>query len=124
MNVYLDNSATTRTFDEVTEYMTHIMKDVYGNPSSMHLAGLNAEKEIIKAKKTIADIMKVDEREIIFTSGGTESDNLALIGCATAARRAGNHLITTKTEHPAVAETMKYLEEQGFDVTYLDVGRD
>ncbi len=121
MSIYLDNSATTRTYDEVTEYMSHIMKDVYGNPSSMHMAGVNAENEIKTARQTIADIMKVEEKEIIFTSGGTESDNLALIGCAMAQRRAGNHLITTRTEHPAVIETMKYLEEQGFEVTYLDV---
>ena len=111
MSIYLDNSATTRTYDEVTEYMSHIMKDVYGNPSSMHMAGVNAENEIKTARQTIADIMKVEEKEIIFTSGGTESDNLALIGCAMALRRAGNHLITTRTEHPAVIETMKYLEE-------------
>ena len=124
MSIYLDNSATTRTYDEVTEYMSHIMKDVYGNPSSMHMAGVNAENEIKTARQTIADIMKVEEKEMIFTSGGTESDNLALIGCAMAQRRAGNHLITTRTEHPAVIETMKYLEEQGFEVTYLDVERD
>lgn len=124
MSIYLDNSATTRTYDEVTEYMSHIMKDVYGNPSSMHMAGVSAENEIKTARQTIADIMKVEEKEMIFTSGGTESDNLALIGCAMAQRRAGNHLITTRTEHPAVIETMKYLEEQGFEVTYLDVERD
>ena len=124
MSIYLDNSATTRTYDEVTEYMSHIMKDVYGNPSSMHMVGVSAENEIKTARQTIADIMKVEEKEMIFTSGGTESDNLALIGCAMAQRRAGNHLITTRTEHPAVIETMKYLEEQGFEVTYLDVERD
>jgi len=124
MNVYLDNSATTRTFDEVTQYMAQIMRDTYGNPSSMHMAGVNAENELKIAKKTIADTIKVDEREIIFTSGGTESDNLALIGCAMANKRAGRHLITTKIEHPAILETMKHLEEEGFTVTYLDVTGD
>ena len=124
MAVYLDNSATTRTFDEVTEYMSHVMKDVYGNPSSMHMAGVEAEKEVKTAVRSIASALKADEKEIFFTSGGTESDNLALIGCAMANRRSGMHLITTKTEHPAVLETMKHLEEQGFSVTYLDVGSD
>ncbi len=124
MNVYLDNSATTRPYDEVTEYMAKIMRDVYGNPSSMHMAGVNAEREVKTAKETFANIMKVDAKEIFFTSGGTESDNLALIGCANAYRRDGMHLITTKIEHPAVLETMKYLEEQGFSVAYLDTRAD
>ena len=120
MKVYLDNSATTRAYDEVTEYMAHIMRDVYGNPSSMHMAGVEAEQEVKKAKSIIASTMKVDEKEIFFTSGGTESDNLAIIGSTMANKRAGMHLITSKVEHPAVLETMKYLEEQGFTVTYLD----
>ncbi len=124
MNAYLDNSATTRPFDEVTEYMAKIMRETYGNPSSMHMAGVSAEREIRTAKETLADIFKVDAKEIFFTSGGTESDNLALIGCANAYRRDGMHLITTKVEHPAVLETMKYLEEQGFTVTYLDTRPD
>ncbi len=124
MNVYLDNSATTRPFDEVTEYMAKIMRENYGNPSSMHMAGVDAEREIRTAKETLSSIMKVDAKEIYFTSGGTESDNLAIIGCANAYRREGMHLITTKVEHPAVLETMKYLEEQGFSVTYLDTKKD
>lgn len=123
-SIYLDNSATTRAFDEVTEYMTHIMKDVYGNPSSMHTEGIAAEAEVKKAREKLAQIMKVDAGSIIFTSGGTESDNLAIIGGALANKRAGMHLITTKTEHPAVLESMRFLEEQGFSVTYLDVGAD
>ena len=124
MKAYLDNSATTRTFDEVTEYMSHVMKDVFGNPSSMHMCGVDAEREIKKAKETLARTFKAGEKEIIFTSGGTESDNLALIGCANAYRRDGMHLITTKVEHPAILETMKHLEETGFTVTYLDVKKD
>ena len=122
--IYLDNSATTRAFDEVTEYVAHVMKDVYGNPSSMHMAGVDAEGEVKKAREIIANVMKADPKEILFTSGGTESDNLALIGCAEANKRAGMHLITTKIEHPAVLETMKHLEEAGFNVTYLDVEKD
>lgn len=123
-SIYLDNSATTRTFDEVTEYMAHIMRDVYGNPSSMHTEGIAAEAEVRKARESLARLMKVDTGNILFTSGGTESDNLAIIGAALANKRAGKHLITTKTEHPAVLEAMKFLEEQGYGVTYLDVGAD
>ena len=123
-SIYLDNSATTRTFDEVTEYMAHIMRDVYGNPSSMHTEGIAAEAEVRKARESLAQLMKVDTGNILFTSGGTESDNLAIIGAALANKRAGKHLITTKTEHPAVLEAMRFLEEQGYGVTYLDVGAD
>ena len=123
MEAYLDNSATTRCFDEVAQSMANIMMKVYGNPSSMHMMGVNAENEIKQAKETLAGLLKVSEKEILFTSGGTESDNLALIGCALANRRKGMHLITTKVEHPAILETMKYLEEQGFSVTYLDVDK-
>lgn len=121
MQVYLDNSATTRAFDEVIDYMSEIMKSDYGNPSSMHTVGIDAEKHIRYAKEVMAKVLKVNEKEILFTSGGTESDNLALIGCAMANKRAGMHLITTRIEHPAILETMKYLEGQGFRVTYLDV---
>lgn len=121
MEVYLDNSATTRAFPEVAGLMTKIMCEDYGNPSSMHLKGVQAENYIRYAKETIAKLLKVQEKEIYFTSGGTESDNLAIIGCATANYRAGRHLITTRIEHPAVLQTMHYLEEQGFQVTYLSV---
>ena len=121
--IYLDNSATTRAFDEVTDLMSQIMKNNFGNPSSMHMAGVDAEREVKGAAATFARIMKVEEKEIFFTSGGTESDNLAIIGTALAAKRDGEHIITTKTEHPAVLEAMKHLEELGFSVTYLDVDR-
>ncbi len=121
MQVYLDNSATTRPFDEVRTCMAAIEEARYGNPSSMHTMGVDAEKEIREAKETLAGILKVKTKEILFTSGGTESDNLALIGCARANKRAGKHLITTCFEHPAVLETMKYLETEGFEVTYLPV---
>ena len=121
MEVYLDNSATTRCFDEVAELMTKIMCEDYGNPSSLHRKGVQAEQYIRYAKETIAKNLKVNEREIFFTSGGTESDNLALRGCAYANCRAGRHLITTQIEHPAILQTMKQLEEEGFRVTYLPV---
>ncbi len=119
--IYLDNSATTKCFSEVAELMTKLMCQDYGNPSSMHLKGMESEKYIRSAKESIAKNLKVSEKEIFFTSGGTESDNLALIGTAMANRRRGNHLITTSIEHPAIMQTMQYLESLGFRVTYLPV---
>ncbi len=123
MEVYLDNSATTRCFDQVAELMTHIMCEDYGNPSSLHRKGVEAEKYTRYAKEVIAKNLKVNEKEIFFTSGGTEADNLALIGCARANCRSGRHLITTQIEHPAVLQAMKYSEDEGFRVTYLPVDK-
>ena len=118
---YLDNSATTRCFPEVVELMNKIYLEEYGNPSSMHHKGVEAERQIAEAKKTLAQILKVSEKNLLFTSCGTESDNIAIIGGAMANMRKGRHLITTKIEHPAVLESMKYLESQGFEVAYLPV---
>lgn len=124
MQVYLDNSATTKCYDEVVELVCRVMCEDYGNPSSMHHKGVEAEQYVRYAKETLARLMKVNEKEILFTSGGTESDNIALIGTAMAHHRRGRHLITTRMEHPAVLQTMAYLERQGFDVTYLSVDRE
>lgn len=121
MEAYLDNSATTRVFPAVAELMTRIMCEDYGNPSSLHRKGIQAENYLRHAKETLAKILKVNEKEIFFTSGGTESDNMALIGCAFANSRRGRHIITTKIEHPAVLKTCAYLESMGFRVTYLPV---
>ena len=121
MEAYLDNSATTACFEEVAQLMHKIMCEDYGNPSSMHHKGVEAEKYLRDATKTLADLLKTDEKEILFTSGGTESDNIALIGTAMANHRRGRHLITTRIEHPAVLQPMAYLENQGFQVTYLPV---
>ncbi len=121
MEVYLDNSATTRSFDEVVALMNRIMCEDYGNPSSLHRKGVQAENHVRYAKSVIAGNLKVNEKEIFFTSGGTEADNLAIIGAARAACRSGRHLITTQIEHPAVLQTMKYLESEDFRVTYLPV---
>lgn len=121
MEAYLDNSATTACFEEVAQLMHKIMCEDYGNPSSMHHKGVEAEKYLRDAKETLAKILKVNEKEILFTSGGTESDNIALIGTAMANHRRGRHLITTRIEHPAVLQPMAYLENQGFRVTYLPV---
>lgn len=123
-DIYLDNSATTRCFPEAAALMNEIFLEDYGNPSSMHHRGVTAERRVLEAKKTLAGLLKVKEKNLYFTSCGTESDNLAIIGGALAAQRRGKHLITTRIEHPAVLEAMKYLEAQGFEITYLGVDRD
>lgn len=121
MEIYLDNSATTKAYPEVAELVADIMLHDYGNASSMHQKGVDAEKYLKYSKSVIAGIMKVKEKEIYFTSGGTESDNWALMGAAFANQRSGKHLITTQIEHPAVLRTMDHLKELGFEVTYLSV---
>lgn len=121
VEAYLDNSATTRCSQSVCDVVVRTMMDDYGNPSSKHMKGVEAERYLRGARETIAKTLKVNEKEIYFTSGATESDNWAIIGAAMANRRAGMHLITTAIEHPAVLAPMQYLEEQGFRVTYLPV---
>ena len=121
--VYLDNSATTRAYYSVGDLVRKVMCEDYGNPSSMHAKGVTAEHYIKEAKETLAKLMKVQDKEIFFTSGGTEGDNLALMGAARANRRRGNHLITSAIEHPAVINTMRHLEEEGYRVTFLPVDR-
>lgn len=122
MEVYLDNSATTACYGQVGELVYKVMCRDYGNPSSMHKKGVEAEHYIKETKERLAKLLKVKEKEIVFTSGGTESDNLALMGAARANRRRGNHLITSSIEHPAILNTMRHLEEEeGFRVTYLPV---
>lgn len=121
MEIYFDNSATTRCFPEVASFMTKLLCEAYGNPSSLHHKGVEAEGYLRDAAQTLAKLMKVNEKELLFTSGGTEADNIALIGTALANSRAGRHMITTKVEHPAILRTMEYLEKEGFDITYLGV---
>ncbi len=123
MQAYFDNSATTRCFPQAAERMMEVLREDYGNPSSLHQKGVDAERYICGAKEFFAQNLKVKEKEIYFTSGGTESNNLAIIGTALANRRAGGHLITTAIEHASVEKPMKYLEEQGFRVTYLPVDK-
>lgn len=121
MNVYLDNSATTRVYPEVVQMVTKIMLEDYGNPSSVHMKGVDAERYVTEATRQVASALKVSEKEILFTSGGTESDNTALIGAVMANKRVGNHIITTSIEHPAILNTVKYLQEQGYEIDYLGV---
>lgn len=123
MEIYLDNAATTRAFDSVNKIVLQTLEQDYGNPSSLHRKGLAAERFIKEAKEIIAKCLKVDTKEIYFTSGGTESNNLALIGAAYGNKRAGNHIITTNIEHPSVHNPLFFLEEQGFRVTYVPVDK-
>ena len=111
MEAYFDNSATTRCSDAVVALMQQVLLEDYGNPSSLHMKGVVAEKYIKTATEQIARTLKVSEKEIIFTSGGTESNNLALIGVALANQRAGKHIITTSIEHASVYNRLIFLAE-------------
>ncbi|MBR6350047.1 MAG: cysteine desulfurase [Lachnospiraceae bacterium] len=121
MEIYLDNSATTKVDDNVIELIEKVMREDYGNPSSKHMLGVNSEKYLREARERIAKTLKCSEKEILFTSGGTESNNMALIGTAMANKRAGMHIITTCFEHPSVEKAAEFLEEQGFEITRLKV---
>jgi len=122
--IYLDNSATTRVYPEVAELMCKIMTEDYGNPSSRHAKGIEAENHIKNAKSILSKLLKCTDKEILFTSGGTESNNIALIGVCEANKRAGNHVIVSDIEHPSVSETAKHLEELGYRVSKLPVNAD
>lgn len=121
MEAYLDNAATTFVFPEVKDLMGKVMEEDFGNPSSLHKKGVEAEQYIKEAKETIAKFLKVEPKEIVFTSGGTESNNMALIGSAYANQRRGKHIITTRIEHASVYEPLMHLEKEGFQITYLPV---
>lgn len=124
MEAYFDNSATTRVLDSVKDIVVKTMTEDYGNPAAKHRKGMEAEQYIREARKIIADSMKVQEKEILFTSGGSESNNMALIGTAWANQRAGKHIISTAIEHPSVYNPLGVLEELGFEVTILSVDHD
>lgn len=121
MEAYFDNSATTRCYPEVAEIVVKTMTEDFGNPSAMNLKGVEAEKYVREAAQILAKILKVNEKEIIFTSGGTESNNLALFGGADANKRSGNHIITTSVEHAAVGQPAERLEQMGYEVTIVPV---
>ena len=118
--IYLDNSATTRVCEAAAEKALYMMTSCYGNPSSLHSKGFAAEKELTAARAVIADRLSAQPGEIYFTSGGTESDNIAILGAAYAKKRAGNRIVTTAIEHPAVLQTMAHLEKEGFEVIYVE----
>lgn len=117
--IYLDNSATTRPYTEVADAVARIMTEEYGNPSSMHMLGVKAEKYLTEATDILAGTLKCRPSEILYTSGGTESDNMALFGVAHARRRSGKHIITTRIEHPAILEPCAFLEKEGYEISYL-----
>jgi len=119
--IYLDHSATTRTDDDVAKLMVEYMTGCYGNPSSIHFFGRTARKAIEEAREKVANAIGAKSEEIIFTSGGTEADNLAIRGVAYANKKRGNHIITSSIEHHAVMDTCKSLAREGFEVTYLPV---
>ena len=119
--IYLDNSATTRQYDEVTAFISDIAANIYGNPSSLHRKGIEAEKLVTAARETIAASLGAGPREILFTSGGTESNNLAIRGYLEANPRKGKHIITSSIEHPSVLEVFRHLEGCGYDVDYVGV---
>ena len=124
MEAYLDNSATTRCSKAAADMVYKLLTEDYGNPSSLHMKGVEAENYINDAKKKIAKTLRVQDKEILFTSGGTESNNTAIIGAAMANKRAGRHIITSSVEHASVLSVMQFLEEQGFEITYLPVNHD
>lgn len=121
MEIYFDNSATTRVIQPAADIVLKVMTEDYGNPSAKHRMGMKAEQYIREAAEIIAGTLKVSPKEIVFTSGGSESNNMALIETAFANKRAGNHIISTAIEHASVYNPLAYLEEQGFEVTYLPV---
>ncbi|MCD8122671.1 MAG: cysteine desulfurase [Clostridiales bacterium] len=124
MEAYFDNSATTKVFDCVKEIVVRTMTEDYGNPASKHRKGMEAEQYIRQARSQIAKTLRAQEREILFTSGGSESNNMALIGMALANERAGKHIISTAIEHASVYRPLEYLERAGFEVTFLSVDHD
>lgn len=121
MEAYFDNAATTAVFPEVKDLMIKLLEEDYGNPSSLHMKGVHAENYIKEARTRIAKQLKCQDKELVFTSGGTESNNLAVIGTAMAKRRAGKHIITSSVEHASIIDTVNFLEKEGFEITKLDV---
>ncbi|WP_047981482.1 cysteine desulfurase family protein [Ornithinibacillus contaminans] len=123
-HIYLDHAATTPMDKQVIEAMVPIYEEVFGNPSSVHAFGRKSRQLLDEARRVLAGSIQANEKEIIFTSGGTEADNLALIGIAKANKHKGNHIITTIQEHHATLHTAEFLEKEGFEVTYLPVYED
>lgn len=119
--IYLDNCSTTRPREEVVNILLESMRDDFGNPSSLHRLGMRSEKRVKEAREYIAKYLNVSNNEVYFTSGGTESNNIAIQSIVNKLRKRGKHIITTKIEHPSVLNIMKNYEQQGFDITYLNV---
>ena len=118
--IYLDNSATTKVCSEAVEKMIEMMTENYGNPSSLHRKGYEAQKELEDVRKTVADFLSAEKEEIYFTSGGTEGNNTAVFGAVGALKRRGKRIITTSTEHSSIIESVQKLEKDGFEVVYIN----
>ncbi len=123
-HIYMDNNATTAVRPEVLEVMLPFFREQFGNPSSVHWAGRAVAGAVEKAREQVAKLINCSPAEIVFTSCGSEGDDFAIKGTADALRDKGNHIITTAVEHPAVLNTCKFMEKQGFEVTYLPVDAD
>ena len=121
--IYLDNSSTTKPSESVISVMLKTMTEDYGNPSSMHRKGLDAERYVRNAREDIAKVLKASPAELVFTSGGTESNNMAIFGAAMAGRRRGRRILVSAMEHPAVSEPVRILEQEGFTVQRIGVDR-
>ena len=119
MEVYFDNSATTKVYDEVIDVVVKTMREDYGNPSSLHLKGLDAEHLVTGSAETISKVLKCLPEEIVFTSGGTESNNMAIIGTALAKKRSGKHIVVSSVEHASVSSVMQFLIREGYEITYI-----
>ena len=124
MEIYLDNSASTRTDQDVVDLMVRVLREDYGNPSALHTKGMKAEAYLREAREQIAGTLKAKSKEIVFTSGGTEGNNLLVLGAAHANARAGKHILTSPFEHACVYESMRFLEEEGYEIEELHVDRD
>lgn len=123
-SIYFDNCATTKPFDDVVDVVMNVMKNHYENPSALHSGGISVERLVSEARYDIARTLGCKPDELIFTSGGTEADNLAILGVAKAHSRKGKHLITSSIEHHAVLDCFRYLEQNGYEVTYLNVNKE
>ena len=119
--IYFDNSATTRPYKEVVDLVAKLSYEEFGNPASLHSFGMRAERILEQSRKQLADTLKADPEEIVFTSGGTEAVNLAIKGSAEALKRSGKHVLSTPIEHPAALESLNVLENMGYEVEMLSV---
>ncbi len=119
--IYLDNSATTKPLKEVMQAFMVVNEQYYANPASIHAMGVEANNLLMRAREQVADILQTEAKNVLFTSGGTESNNTAILGLAHSNTHKGKHIITTEIEHPSVLESVKQLEKEGFEVEYLPV---
>ncbi|SEQ54975.1 cysteine desulfurase [Lachnospiraceae bacterium NE2001] len=119
MEIYFDNSATTRVYDEAIDIMVKTMREDYGNPSSLHLKGLDAEHIVKASSEKICKVLRCLPEEIVFTSGGTESNNMAIVGTALAKKRKGRHIVVSSVEHASVSAVMQFLIREGYEVSYV-----